>query len=276
MLIPSCSNESLRQIRIDEWISWRLRLLLKYWYMRKGYSLGLHTNVRQLITLQNKLSIEHKQNMFKADIFKELQATHKQRVRIQLMAAELSLEYRIKLAMVKEEAGELKAAVFLRNHIWIEEQDRVVRNIRRMEGKMKGISTTKVTIVDEYSNSAKLINRSDIDLAMANGKEKLVHQKEGGSQLLTTVFVESLGLHGEGPIYESVLQVTYIFPPDTTEGTRDYITAYTYNPEVNSVLKKESIAARYVNTKKLWEIWKENTCTYGKHMGHYKANMRYD
>ena len=113
--------------------------------------------------------------------------------------------------------------MFLRNHIWIEEQDRVVRNIRRMEGKMKGISTTKVTIVDEYSNSAKLINRSDIDLAMANGKEKLVHQKEGGSQLLTTVFVESLGLHGEGPIYESVLQVTYIFTPD-----------------VNSVLKEES------------------------------------
>ena len=70
--------------------------------MRKDYLLGLHTNVRQLITLKNKLSIDYKQNISKADIIKELQATNKQRIRIQLMTDELSLEYRIKLAMVKE------------------------------------------------------------------------------------------------------------------------------------------------------------------------------
>ena len=54
------------------------------------------------------------------------------------MAEDLSLEYRTRLALVKEEAGEIKAAAFLRNQNRIEEQRRVARNIRRMEGGKKG------------------------------------------------------------------------------------------------------------------------------------------
>ena len=32
-------------------------LILLYWYMTKDHSLGIHTNVRQLITLQNKIGL---------------------------------------------------------------------------------------------------------------------------------------------------------------------------------------------------------------------------
>ena len=42
----------------------------------------------------------------------ELKDIHKQRKKIKSMANELSIDYRTKLAMVKEEAGEVKAAVF--------------------------------------------------------------------------------------------------------------------------------------------------------------------
>ena len=51
------------------------------------------------------------------------------------MAEDLSLEYKTKLETTKEEAGELKASVFLRNQHRLEEQRRVDRNIKRMEGK---------------------------------------------------------------------------------------------------------------------------------------------
>ena len=47
--------------------------------------------------------------------------------------------------MAKEEAGELKAAVFLPNANHIETQQRLFRNIRHIEGKVKGGSTFKVT-----------------------------------------------------------------------------------------------------------------------------------
>ena len=130
------------------------------------------------------------------------------------MVDELSLEYKIKLAMVKEEAGGLKVAVFLCNQNLIEEQRRVSRNIGRMEGNMKGDSTTNVTIVDEHGNSTELINKLDIERDVANGNENLGHQIKGDSQLLTPAFVELLGQCGEGPSCEYVLQDMYIFPPD--------------------------------------------------------------
>ena len=251
-------------------------LILTYWYMRKDHSLGLHTNVRQIITLQNKLSIVYNPNLTLVEIIQDLKGAHKQRKRVKKMANELSLEYRLKLAMVKEEAGELKAAVFLRNQNRIEEQRRVARNIRRTEGKMKGGSTTKVTVVDVDGNSTHLVNRKEIEMVMAKGNEALGHQTEGGSQLLTPAYTQSLGHHGEGTGTDSVLQGTYNFPPDTTDDTRDFILACKYKPQVQTVLDKDDIKTRYQKTKQLWSIRKEKTCTYGKHMGHYKAVMRHD
>ena len=192
------------------------------------------------------------------------------------MANELSLEYRLKLAMVKEEAGELKSAVFLRNQNRIEEQKRVARNIRRTEGKMKGGSTTKVTIVDVDGNSTHLVNKKEIEMVMAKGNEALGHQTEGGSQLLTPEYIQSLGHHGEGAGTDSILQGTFNFPTDTSEDTRDFILACKFKPEVHTVLDKDNVTTRYQKTKQLWSIRKEKTCTYGKHMGHYKAVMRHD
>ena len=60
------------------------------------------------------------------------------------MAESLSLEYIHKLAMAKEEAGELNAAVYLRNRNRIESQRRIVRYVKRMEGKSKGGRTTQI------------------------------------------------------------------------------------------------------------------------------------
>ena len=45
---------------------------------------------------------------------------------------------------------------------------------------------------------------------------------------------------------------------------------------MHTVLDKDNVVTRYQKTKNLWSIRKEKTCTYGKHMGHYKAVMRHD
>ena len=66
------------------------------------------------------------------------------------------MEYRAKLALAKEEAGEIKAAVLLKNKNKIEEQRRVARNVWRMEGKMKGGNTTKVVIEDKHGDVIEL------------------------------------------------------------------------------------------------------------------------
>lgn len=176
--------------------------------MRKDYSLGLHTNVRQLQTQQNKLNITYVA-LTELEVIIELKAAYKQRKKLKTMANDLSLEYRMKLALVKEEAGEIKAAVFLRNQNRIEDQRRFARNVRRMEGKMKGGNTTKINIDDKNGNTIELTNRVDIDKVMARENEKMGHQTEGGSQLLTKDYIECLGNHGEGTHVNTVLDGTF-------------------------------------------------------------------
>ena len=77
------------------------------------------------------------------------------------MADSLSLEYRTQLALAKEEAGEIKAASFLRNMNHVEAQRRLHRNIRHMEGNLKGGITSKViaTIDGRY---IEFVNKEDI------------------------------------------------------------------------------------------------------------------
>ena len=109
------AEKKCRKLRTGE-IPWspaykKVCLMLTYWQMRKDYSLGLHTNVRQLQTLQNKLQISYVP-LTDLEIIMELKKAYKQRKKLKLMASDLSLEYRTKLALIKEEAGEIKVVVF--------------------------------------------------------------------------------------------------------------------------------------------------------------------
>ena len=106
------------------------------------------------------------------------------------MADKLSLDYRTTLALVKEEAGQMKALVFLRNQNIIEEQRRVAHNVRRIEGKAKGGGTNKITLVDNEKNKVELVKKVDTTNVMAVGNAKVGPQTEGGSQLLRPDFIQ--------------------------------------------------------------------------------------
>ena len=101
---------------------------------------------------------------------------------------------------------------------------------------------------------------------MALGNEKLGHQTEGGSQLLSPAYTKSLGHHGEGPDIDAVLNGTFIFLDNTTGATRYFILACKSNPDILSIKPNNNIAGSYSITKKLWNIRQEKTCIYGKHI----------
>ena len=92
----------------------------------------------------------------------------------------------------------MKSATLLRNQNRIEKQRQVARNIRRMEGKAKGGSTTQVKIINEDNIVTDLTHKDDINNTIAEGNEKVGHQKRG-SQLLNHEFIQTLGNHGKDP-----------------------------------------------------------------------------
>ena len=85
------------------------------------------------------------------------------RERIKVMADSLSLEYRTRLALAKEEAGEIKAATFMRNMNTLEAQRKIYRNIRHMEGKIKGGNTSKVVITAPDGSAEEFVTKHGVE-----------------------------------------------------------------------------------------------------------------
>ena len=213
--------------------------------MCHSYILGLHHNVRQLIVLQNKLSIPYDDSLTLADIKSNISDTYKRRRRIKI-ADSLSLEYRMKLAQAKEEAGEVKAATYIRTLNNIERQRRLYQNIKVMEDKIKGGSTSKVTITDNEGVTKEYLNKTSIEQVIANYNEYKYHASEGSSQLHHPALTSKLGTYGEGPEIDQVLKGTFQFPPNCNTYTKDCLENCKCVDSVDSVRERDDIRTRYV------------------------------
>ena len=251
-------------------------LQLVYWLMRRTKLKGLHSNTRQLIVLQNKLDIPYDSTMNLDDIETKIIESHARRKKVKIMAESLSLEYRTRLALAKEEAGEIEAATFIRNMNALEDQRKLFRNIRHMEGKIKGGNTSKVVVTAPDGSIKEFVTKNEVEGVSAEENEAKMHQTEGGSQLLEDEFIADLGRFGEGPHSNNVLEGTYIPPITATAATADFLKACKKPPNYKPPPHQTPIIKRFNSIKHSWKLRKEKTCTYNQHIGHYKAIMKHD
>ena len=251
-------------------------LQLVYWLMRRTKLKGLHSNTRQLIVLQNKLDIPYDSTMNLDDIETKIIESHARRKKVKIMAESLSLEYRTRLALAKEEAGEIEAATFIRNMNALEDQRKLFRNIRHMEGKIKGGNTSKVVVTAPDGSIKEFVTKNEVEGVSAEENEAKMHQTEGGSQLLEDEFIADLGRFGEGPQSNNVLEGTYTPPITATAATADFLKACKKPPNYKPPPHQTPIIKRFNSIKHSWKLRKEKTCTYNQHIGHYKAIMKHD
>ena len=94
--------------------------------------------------------------------------------------------------------------------------------------------------------------------------------------LTDRIFVADLGLHGDGPRVQDVLDGTYIALDISTQETRDFLDACKYVEGVEEIMQDPSIIDRYRILRNSWKCRRERTTSYHHHIGHYKAVMRDD
>ena len=250
-------------------------LLLEYWLNRRTYLLRKHSNVRRLIVLQNKLKIAYEPQLTFDDITQKIRNAHKYRRQCKQFADSLSLEYRTQLALAKEENGDTKAASYLKKLNYVESQRRLYRNIRHIEGKIRGGSTSKLITTNngiEYEHTSK----ESIEKLCAAENERKYHQTEsGGSQLLLPEYIQELGNYGEGAAIPQVLNGEYTPPPSASSATRDFLEACSIQNEPRILApQNKDIVSRYQDHVLGWRKRKEQTCTHHLHIGHYKAALQ--
>ena len=244
---------------------------LEYWLNRRSHFTNVHRNVRQLIVLQNKLSITYDPSLSLNEIETKIKSSYAERKRVKAIAESLSYEYRTELALAKEEAGEMKAATFIRMANQIESQRRMYRNIRHMEGKVKGGSTSKITVTSEAGHTVEYTSKKEIEKILIQENEKTDHQTEGGSQLLLPEFIKDVGHYGEGPRINDIMSGEYIPPNQATTSTKDFLATCTREKIAKEMAVPPDIVSRFKYQKTSWMTRKEKTCTNNHHIGHFKA-----
>ena len=121
--------------------------------------------------LQNKLNIKYDPGLSDNDISDRIKLAYGKNKNLNRTAESLSLEYISQLAMAKEEAGEIKAVVFLKTMNPIEAQRRLFRNIRTIENEIRGGSTTHITITDKHRKVSEYTERRDIEILTTKSTE---------------------------------------------------------------------------------------------------------
>jgi len=114
--------------------------------------------------------------------------------------------------ITKEAAGNIKAAVHLRNMNSVEATRKMYQNIRYMEGKISAGATAQVTVTSRDGTTTELTAKDEVERTIINSNERKYHQTEGGSELLSDALVQDLGCFGEGPLVEQVLAKRYLCP----------------------------------------------------------------
>ena len=122
--------------------------------------------------LQNKFTIEYVSTTSLSKIDENIKRVYTERKKLLKIAESLSLEYRTKLALAKEEAGEVKDDTYIKSLNRIEGQRRLFSNIRVMEQKIKGGSTSKVVITSSSGEIKEYTDKKSIEkvIAPCNGK----------------------------------------------------------------------------------------------------------
>ena len=247
---------------------------IDYWLLRQRYIQGLRPNMDLIRRLGAKLDIKYYPSNIQT-IKKHLDTAHDKRRRFKKEATSASMEYRNRLAKAKEEAGDKSAATHLRELNEKEAIRKLFRTIKVIEQRTTAGASSQLNITNPDGSVSLLTLQKEIEEAICDVNKKKYHQTEGGSQLLDQEFIEMLGLHGEGPAVEDVLNGTFEYPPNTSQATREFLETCQQPEHIQQIKESNDPVTRFHNFVKSWKIRKEKTVSANQHMGHYKACMQH-
>ena len=72
-----------------------------------------------------------------------------------------------------------------------------------------------------------------------------------------------------------MLDGTFIYPSSCSQDTKDFLDNCQYENKTHTVKENSSGKYQYRACLKSWLVRRESTCSYGQHIGHYKAVLKH-
>ena len=155
-----------------------------------------------------KLNINYEPLLDIIQIEKHIISSYASRKSVKIMAYSFGLEYKTQ-DLAKGEAGEITATTFFRNMSHLDNQRRIFRNIRHMEGNTKRDSTSKITLTNNDSSVKEFNTKESVEEVTEMENNSKSRQTEGGNQFLSKEFVAEFGTFREGRRVQDILDGHY-------------------------------------------------------------------
>ena len=243
---------------------------INLWTLVRQRLLGCNVNARTIIRARKKTKVKVSNvSIEEAEAFIDKAFTHYKIIRKQ--DEKHSMAFREKLAQARAAEGNHSAATELRQMNMREQQRTNARRIKATLKKNSNCGTTRIQIT-QGGIKKDITKQSEMEAHIIAENEKKYHQTEERCPLLQGQLLEDIGLLGDGPKVQDILNGTYQFPPGTTDITKKWLKNL-YIPRGDT---REAILTSLTEYKRGWKMAREHTASGELHFGHYKAGAMHD
>ncbi len=225
---------------------------------------GRKVGARRIVRLKKKLSISHTKvtteeaKSLLSNAYVVYKAAKKE-------AESLSIAYRERLAQRKASAGNLSAANHIRQMNTIEQQRTTSRRVKHALKKGQRQSTSKIQ-VEEDGKLIDVTEKDEMEDRIMPENEAKFHQTQH-TPLLHDDIINDIGLMGDGPKVDQVLDGTYEPPDSCSWATKRWLQQMKTD---DTALRKEIITT-LADFRQGWKQVKEKTSSGIHHFGHFKS-----
>ena len=246
------------------------RRTIHVWYLVRQRLLGCNVNARTIIRARKRVGIKNSRvQLEEAERLLDQAHTHYKIVRKQ--DAKHRIDFREKLAQDKAKEGNMSAATMLRQMDLREKQRRDARRIKATLKRNSRCGTTRIQ-VNHNNRIRDVTKKSEIEKLIIAENERKYHQTEKTCPLLQGQLLEDIGLLGDGPKVDAILNGTYIPPPETSHAVKKWL----QNLHIPNRDEREAALTTIHQYKRGWKLAREHTASGNLHFGHYKACAMHD
>jgi len=131
---------------------------------------------------------------------------------------------------------------------------------------------TTMIQVEENGRAVDITDQHEMERLIIQENESKYHQTESRCPLLQGQLLRDIGLLGDGPEVENILNGTYEYPDDTSEAVRLWLDNL-HTPDRQMTEPKGYTLREY---RRGWKLAKEFTSSGDLHFGFYKADAEHD
>ena len=242
----------------------KARDTILFWTLVIKYRKKCHVSVRRILRLKKRLKIQGETKMGMKDLQEELNGAYTKYKKLKKKALDERLNYQEALAQAKAETNDADSVKVLRD---LQHRETTRRTYRQIGSAIKDpkCSTTKIHI--RTTEGIKEITQMiTMEKYIMEENEEKFHQTEGWSPLLQGQLAKDIGLFGEGPKVQDILDGNYRVPDGYHPSVQRWI-------DTLKMGKSQQQQARVTlqDYQNGWKMVKEKTSSGELHFGHFKA-----